>query len=229
VMVVGTYSLLTMHHFRFIYDLPSLGFFSVGLYLIYFRRSAVLFCGVFVLATINRETSLLLLPLILLTELHRNQNGTKDFTLKSFLSPRLLLTIVPLGLFGLGWHIGVGHRFRSNPSESHPRLAGNFFLLLWPVVWPQIAGVAAYLLPVLVLFWRCIPDPILRSWRWILPLWITFTMFYGIIFEIRLFGELIPVFACAAALVAEQRLIDRGLIAIPVSHLVPAYKTISDR
>ena len=200
VMVVESYSLLTMHHFRFVYDLPSLGLFSVGLYLIYFRRSTVLFCSVFVLATINRETSLLLLPLILLTELHRNQNGSSAITLKTLLNRRLLSTIVPLSLFWLSWHIGVGNHFRSNPSESHPRLAGNFFLLLWPVVWPQIAGVGAYSLPLLVLFWRGISDPIFRSWRWILPFWIMITMFYGIIFEIRLFGELIPVFACAAAL-----------------------------
>ena len=39
VMVAVTYGWQTMHWMRFVYDLPSLGFFAVGVWLIYFRRS----------------------------------------------------------------------------------------------------------------------------------------------------------------------------------------------
>lgn len=61
-----TYMLHTVQNFRFIYDLPSLAFFSAAMYLIYFRRHWAWFVALFLVATINRETTLLLLPLYMI-------------------------------------------------------------------------------------------------------------------------------------------------------------------
>ena len=59
-----TYVLHTVQNFRFVYDLPSLAFFTAALYVIYLRRHPLWFAAIFLLATTNRETTLLLLPLI---------------------------------------------------------------------------------------------------------------------------------------------------------------------
>jgi hypothetical protein len=66
------YILHTIQNFRFIYDLPGVAFFSVGLWLIYFRKSPWLFASLFALATLNRETTLLLLPFYMLSAASRN-------------------------------------------------------------------------------------------------------------------------------------------------------------
>ena len=219
VMVAGSYCLLNIHDFRYIYDLPSLGFFSIGLYLIYFRKNTLLLCAVFVIATLNRETSLLLLAFFAVSEMARVE-GTPRARVRTLLKPRTLTPFLLLALFWCAWHIAIGRFFSANPTESQPRLLANIYLLLWPVVWPQIAGTAAFLLPFLLISWDRLPDPVFRSWRWMLPLWIMFMMVYGIILEIRLFGELIPVFACCAALVAEERLKQRGLLRMPL-HVDP--------
>src|ERR1700761_2648473 len=67
VMVAVSYCMEANHFFRFFYDLPSLGLFALGLYLIYRRRSLLLFALVFIVATLNRETSLFLLPFFVLS------------------------------------------------------------------------------------------------------------------------------------------------------------------
>src|ERR1700735_5410131 len=62
----ATYVMHTVQNFRFIYDLPSLAFFATAMYLMYFRRHWIYFAGLFLVGTMNRETTLLLLPLFLL-------------------------------------------------------------------------------------------------------------------------------------------------------------------
>ncbi len=66
-MVAATYAFGTMHRLRFLYDLPSLGFFAAGLYLLYFRKPRWQFALLFCIATLNRETTLFLLALFVLT------------------------------------------------------------------------------------------------------------------------------------------------------------------
>lgn len=68
VLCTVSYLLHTVQNFRFVYDMPSLAFFAVGLYLIYFRKSRLLLVGLFAVATLNRETTLLLIPFYLLSE-----------------------------------------------------------------------------------------------------------------------------------------------------------------
>jgi hypothetical protein len=68
VLCAVSYILHTIQNYRFIYDMPSLAFFAVGLYLIYFRKSRLLLVALFAVATLNRETTLLLIPFYLLSE-----------------------------------------------------------------------------------------------------------------------------------------------------------------
>jgi hypothetical protein len=201
-MVVGSYCLLSTHFFRYVYDLPSLGLFACGLYLIYRREQPALFAIVFVIATINRETSLLLLLFFV---------GHRCLVDRRFVWKRLFSfavggTTAALAAFWLCWHMRLTRHFGGLSSDVQPGVLANLAALLWPLTWPQLAGVGAYTLPVLLLFRGKRIDDGTWLWMWILPLWAAMMLFYGSIIEIRLFGELIPLFACTAVLVAEERL-----------------------
>ena len=67
-----TFILHAVQNFRFLYDMPSLMFFALGLYLIYFRKPTWLLIALFAVATLNRETTLFLIPFYLLSEAARN-------------------------------------------------------------------------------------------------------------------------------------------------------------
>jgi hypothetical protein len=204
-MIASTYCLLNLHLLRFIYDLPSLALFSIGLELIYFRRNLLWFVPLFAVATVNRETSLFLLPLFALAECARDGGPA----LRCLWTPRVLGVVVPLSLFWLGWHMYIAHRYAANPTESLSRVYLNIGVLLLPITWPQIFGAFAYLWPTVLVSRHKLFDPVLRAWWWILPAWFAFMFYFGIMVETRVFGELTAYFACAAALIGEEALLAR--------------------
>jgi hypothetical protein len=204
VMVASTYCLLNMHLLRFIYDLPSLALFSIGLELIYFRRSHLLFALLFIVATLNRETSLFLLAFFAVAECFRNGGEVR----LSY-SARVLRVLVPLSAFWLAWHAYIAHRYAANPTESLARVYLNVGLLLLPLTWPQMFAAFAYLWPFVLVSRDRISDDVLRAWWWVLPAWFAFMFYYGIFIETRVFGELIPYFACTVTLVCEAAILRR--------------------
>ena len=201
----ATYIMHTVQNFRFLYDLPSLAFFACSMYLLYFRKPVSWFATLFVVATINRETTLLLLPLYLISR--SVEDGR--FQPRRLLSPRSLSVVVPLAVFWGAWQLVVRRVFALNASEFYPRLDWNVKSLLAPLAWPQMLSACGYLLVFVVLLRRRLPDPQLRAWLWLIPVWIVFMFSYGILIETRVFGELIPFVVCAAALILEQSLAAR--------------------
>ncbi len=201
----ATYLLHTVQNFRFIYDLPSLAFFTGALYLLYFRRHWTLFAALFVVATINRETTLLLLPLYLID--HAFSNGRLHP--KCLLQLRSLALVVPLALFWVVWEIFIRHHFAANRSEFYPRLNWNIKSILLPHAWPQMLSACGYLLPFVLIMRRRIPDSRLRAWLWLFPIWLVFMFSYGILIETRVFGELIPLVVCSSTLIFEELLLAR--------------------
>jgi len=200
-----SYVLVALHPYRFYYDMPSLGFFAAGLYLIYFRKHPLLFAVLFVVATLNRETTLLLLLFFVLAAV--TDGSAPDW--RRVYAPRTLAVVVPLGMYWTGWHIFVNHQFAQNHFARIPAIAINTTLLVWPPAWPQMLAVGCYsILPILVYRTR-IQDRTLRIWLWTLPAWFGIMFFYAIVVEIRLYGELIPYLACVAALVMEQGILHR--------------------
>ncbi len=194
------YILHTIQNFRFIYDLPGVAFFSVGLWLIYFRKSPWLFAGLFLVGTLNRETTLLLLPFYMLSAASRD--GEMDWR-KAF-SGRTLSVVVPLAAAWVAWHYFIFHVFKYNVSEYYPRFSLNLYTLAHPRYWPQLLSAGGYLLPFIVLGRRSIRDPQLRAWLWVLPMWFAFMFFWGILVETRVFGELLAYLASIAVLMAED-------------------------
>ena len=209
VMVVATYCLTTDHHLRMVYDLPSLALFAIGLYLIYFRRSVFFFIPIFVFATINRETSILLLAFFVLSACYADG----EFRPKLALAPRTICVVLVLAVFWLSWQRWVGLRFAANPSEAGIRWKHNFYLLLNPLTWPQFLSIGAFTVPAILLYRRQIADPLLRLWLWVLLPWTVLMIVFGIVIETRIFGELIPYLACCFALIAEKLIAERFSLA----------------
>lgn len=202
---IPTYLLHVTQFLRFYYDFPSLAFFSAGIYLIYFRRSPAVFALLFMVGTMNRETTLFLLLFYLLA--NAQTNGRLDWRLGT--RPRVWGVLLPLGLFWATWHVWIGWTFRHNPSAFSWRCALNAVTLFWPPAWPQLLSLGGYLLPVIFMFRKSIADPTLRVWLWTIPAWLAVMFFYGMWIESRILGELIPYLACLTALIAEQAIIDR--------------------
>jgi hypothetical protein len=204
-MVSSTYSMLTMHAYRFVYDLPAMAFFSAGLYLIYARAHPVWFAAAFLLGTTNRETTLLLLVFFLLARCGRGP----VFDWKQSYSVATLRVFAPLAAFWLAWHLWVVHVFRQNtPARGH-WIWLNLGILAIPITWPQMLAAFSYALPLVIVFRRHITDNVLRRWLWALPAWFVFMMCYGLLIEIRIFGELIPYIACVSLLIAEEKILIR--------------------
>ena len=204
-MAVTTYTMLTMSHLRFVYDLPSLALFSIGLYLIYFRYHPVWFGALFVVATLNRETSLFLL-VIYAIDCSLTGDGRMDW--RNLLRPRFTAVFASLSVYWLAWHLWVVQRFAANPVQSvRNRLVINLGVIMVPLSWPQIVAVGCYFVPFLLINRSFVQNPRLRAWYWVLPWWLVFMMRYGLMSEIRLFGELIPYFACLTALVCESKIV----------------------
>ena len=223
-MVAATYAFGTMHRLRFLYDLPSLGFFAAGLYLLYFRKPRWQFALLFCIATLNRETTLFLLALFVLTRwLDTRSTTTRDHGTHNAVTspphtpawrlPRLPVADVALTALLLSawvfWHIWVAHHFSANPTESWSRLRLNLWILAVPASWLQLLSCFAFCGPVLLVHRRRVHDPTLRLWLWIVPLWVLCMLHYGLFVETRIFGELIPIVACCVALITEQLLLDR--------------------
>lgn len=204
VMIASMYALLTVHAYRFVYDLPGAAFFSAGLYLIYTHRSTACFAVLFCIATINRETTLLLLLFFVVAECSRGD----ALALSRAVRWKTVGVVAPLFMAWLGWHLWVRHHYAKNLSAAGPRVGLNLTLMAIPLAWPQLFGVYGYLLPMVLSSWRAIPDPVLRNWLLLFPVWAGVMLWYGLFIEIRIFGELIAYFACVAALIFEAKILQ---------------------
>jgi hypothetical protein len=200
------YILHTVQNYRFVYDLPSLAFFSIGLYLIYFRKSSFWFIALFAVATLNRETSLLLLPFYVLSQL-LDERGRLEW--KRLYSLRVAGVALPLMLYWVVWHGIIFHLFATNPSEYYSRLLANLNTFKALRFYPQMFSILGYLPVFLWLNRKRLEDPQLRLWMWALPVWFSFMLMWGILVETRIFGELIPFTACISVIMAEEVVVLR--------------------
>lgn len=223
VLCTVSYILHTVQNYRFVYDLPSLAFFALGLYLIYFRKSPILLVALFAIATLNRETTLFLIPFYLLSELAPRgrcdlSESAPDHRLfllsaipavqhlrwKRLFRPEVLFTAGVMLAYWIVWHLFVFHLFRHNASEYYPRAQFNFYCFRRLRYWPQLASACGFLLPLLPVFRRHIHDAQLRLWMAMIPVWYALMFIWGILVETRVFGELLPFMAVLGTLIAEE-------------------------
>jgi hypothetical protein len=228
VLCVITYILHAVQNYRFIYDMPSLMFFALGLYLIYFRKPTILFVALFAVATLNRETTLLLIPFFLLSTCIQPENALSPTTVEASGQHSIHLSLIPAGsaphrfewkrvfqlevavpaalmlAYWAAWHLFIFHLFRNNASEYYSRLNFNWYCFRRLRYYPQIFSAFGYLLPFVILFRKHLHDAQLRLWMWAIPAWVALMAIWGILVETRVYGELLPFVACAATLIAEE-------------------------
>ena len=196
------------------YDLPALFFSAAGLAAILLRRFDLLVLTV-VLGTLNKETTIFLLPSYVLAEwpapsevagpiaqrrrlLWRALLLALAFVI-TYETPRLLLQPQPPSLVTVYGNLGTGHDSRVWANINHVLFGdpGGFIQNVW---W-----VAMLHVPPLV-FFRRLPRALKAAYV-ATPVFLGPLLFFANVFELRLYNELIPLgaMACAAVLLPQGR------------------------
>ena len=191
------------------YDVPSLAFFSLGIYLIGSRRW-ILYYFFLILAVFNRETA------CFLTVFFAAWEWTRLTEAGATLRTRLLQIVPAVSLQAILWLLikaHLAHKYSLNPKESG--LTGGLFSLnlgynvrelLKPYQWPLLASVCAFSLPFVWLERRSIgSDPLRNATATVLPLSFLGLMLVGIIVEVRIFADWIAMIAPCVALIVHNR------------------------
>ncbi len=200
-LCVLLYIVHTVQNFRYVYDMPSLLVFALGFYFMYFRKPLLWFVILFAVGTLNRETTLLLLPFWALAQV-LEPGGRIHW--RGLWSPSVAVPVACMAAYWAVWHHLVFQLFGGNPSEYGPRFLFNLYCFSRLRYWPQLASAFAFLWPFLIVYRRHLGDPLLRAWLLVLPVWYAFMLTYAIVTETRVFGELIPFLAPVTAILAEE-------------------------
>ena len=191
---VWSYILHTEQNYYYQYDMLALAFFTAGVYCIYTRRFWPL-ALIMLVGTLNRETTLFLIPIFVLdaTAPARIADWRKIPWVKT-----AVLCVVWLGVKLLLSRFYVNNdrsedyfRFR----ENIPRIAPNH--------WAEIVGGCGFLLPVVWLLRKHVPNPRIAAWLVIVPVWFAVMVAYGVLTETRVYGELCGVVAVAATMMMD--------------------------
>ena len=187
------------------YDLPSLAFFAIALSLIIAGRMAWLY-GVFAIASVNRESTLFLIALFALWR-------SASLDRASLTSRRGLLAlshILGLSAVWLAIRVLLKHWIHPPPIPGF-ELAGfeihvldNLGYLFRPYYWTSFLSLFGFTWIFVYAHWREIPDPGIRRMLWIGPVYLLAMYIVGVLSEIRIFGELIPLFAISFTLLLRE-------------------------
>jgi hypothetical protein len=199
-MMAATYIVRFQEAIYFPYDLVAAALFTVCMYLCYARRYLLLI-PVFVLACFNRETIILVVPLVFL-----NIETLPRISRRQWKEPVVALTLVCIWILIYRY---LNHLYAHNPSESFSRIHSNLLVLRNPMQWSQIASGGGFLLGVPFLFWRKMPNQRLRRYSLIIPVWIAIIFCVGLLGESRVFGELIGFLAVYCTVLFESVYVTR--------------------
>ncbi len=186
--------------FSFPYDLPATAFLGWGIVFIAERRFWALL-PVFFFGTWNRETTLFLIGVLLLTAaMQGSRLALGNVRRRDWMQAGSLL-LCWVGI--TGWQ----HRhYAGNLSEAGPRISGNVHHLLNPMLWPNILSVSAFLLPYIYLNRAKVQNPALYASILLLPFWLLLLLSVGQILESRIYGDISVFVAVAAALIVVKRI-----------------------
>ncbi len=182
--------------FQLPYDLPSVAFFAVCLYLLIARRIGLFYVW-FAFATLNHESSIFLLGIFLLY---------RSVGIRNVRSPglwQLLTQIVSLSAIWIALRFTLLHMYSPLPVPG--RHIGTFELhlfdnagyLMKPYYWGSYASIFGFAWLFLYTHWMEIPYPGIRRALWIGPVCFVCLYAVGVFSEIRIFGELISLHVIA--------------------------------
>jgi hypothetical protein len=203
-LVLVSYTVHAEHNTNLPYDFPSVAFYSAGLYMIYTRRFPQLLL-VMLLGTLNRETTLFLIPIFLLDAASRPEAGVFIPLQQRFDIRRIpWLRTVLLCLAWAAVEGSLSHIFAGNDrSQTYLRGRENLARLRFGLL-PNIMNMCGYLLPVIMIVQPSIRPTRFGNYTLVAYPWIVVMYFYGIVIETRIYGELVPYVAVASLLLIEQ-------------------------
>ena len=199
-MMAQTYIVRFQEAIYFPYDLLAAALFTLCVYLC-FARKYLLLVPVFFLACFNRETIILVAPLVLL-----NIETLPRISRRQWREPAVAIALVCI------WALiyrHLNHLYVHNPSESFSRIHANLTVLRNPMQWSQIVSGCGFLLGVPFLFWRKMPSVRLRLYSLVIPVWIAIIFCVGLLGESRVFGELIGFLAVYCTVLFESAYVTR--------------------
>jgi hypothetical protein len=184
------------------YDIVSLAFFMVAVWLILSRRYVALI-PVFAVATLNRETS------IFITVSHEDEYRRSGFAIPRSTKISIVLQV----LIWVSIRLWVRQRFINNPLPpgTESGLFGLHFLqnlrsLVKPQQWPLLLSTFGFTLPLFFARFKQIGDQALRKATAVtLSLWTALMLLVGVIVEIRIFNELTAFLMPCVALIVWNR------------------------
>ncbi len=196
--VMFTYAIHSEANFSYPYDLPSLAFFTAGLFYLYQRRFVPLFF-IILAGTFNRETTLFLIALYVI-DAATAERSTR-FDLRRVPWGRVAL----LAVVWLAIKLALAHRFAGNDaSESFLRVHDNLRQLR-PRLLPALLNVCGYTLPIVLVLRQWLFPIRFRNYLWVVPLWFAVMFCSGVLVETRIYGELCSFSAVALVLVLERQ------------------------
>lgn len=198
-VTIWTYVMHTEQNYYYQYDLMSLAFFTVGLCLVYARRFTALL-AVVAIGSLNRETTLFLIVIFVLDGCVPAIGATVSRPAWRTLPWKKIAVLLSTWLVIKGV---LDARYALNDrSEDYFRLWENL-RRLGPQHWAELLGGCGFLLPIVFLLRRRIPDSRIALWIWVVPCWVGVMFVYGVVIETRIYGELSGLVAVASALLLD--------------------------
>lgn len=214
--------------FSYPYDMLSLAFFTAGLFFIYTRRFPALVAAMF-LGTLNRETTLFLIPIYMLDAATTPvENPAAPLRQRFNLCQVPWLRVAALLVLWVAIKLTLTHLFAGNDaSENYVRIRENLGRLK-PRLLPALLNICGYLLPVVILLRRQLRPIRFGNYLYVLPLWFAIMFYTGVILETRIYGELCAYTAIAVVLLLEHH-VARGQnpAPAPLQHLAHPAKPYS--
>lgn len=181
-----------LNTFWYPYDIPSVLFFTLGLIFLY-KGHWRWYYPLFVIGTVNRETTLFLTLIFILVNVGRTPsiNILKHALVQFLIWVAIRLVVTRL----VGASAGLFEWY----------LEANILGLLQPATLLHISVTGGMSWLLAVIGYRQIEDAFVRRSLFVAIPWFIVMLFVGVIIELRIFGELLPIFLPAALLVLQAK------------------------
>ena len=171
------------------FDTPALLFLTLGLTFLY-QKKWTLYYGLFVVATLNRETTCFLTMIYLFTTLGRER------------LPRIAGHCAAQFVIWMSIKVVLGRVFAGNPGvdgfewmdgSGVPHWLDNLRFFAKPSNVPAFLSMMGFLWIPVLCYYKRIDDVFVRRALWVIPVFFSGMFFVANIYELRIFAELIPV------------------------------------
>jgi hypothetical protein len=232
---VASFLVIYMSYFNYVlgfranyflpYDFPALFFFCAGFYCIVTRRMTLYYI-VFVLSVFNKETSCFLTLIYLAYEASEQGRSWRRMAMHTVAQAAIWVAAKYL-LFELygGERVAAQNLGDTSNFFFQTKVGRNLVYLAQPQHWPTIFSTFGYLWIVLLVGARRIVHPGLRNLLPVIALWMLSMFVFGIVIEIRVYGEMISVVAVLVAVIIYDFLQSGWLQQRPIGSIHGGWKT----